>query len=254
MSNIKVNIANHVAHLQLSKVEDFNALSTEFCKEIDYAVKTCDEDDSVKVIVISSIAKHFCAGADIAEMQSLTIDLVVEEQFVGCAKYLAKAKKPIVVAVNGLALGGGCELVEMCDIVVAADTAKFAHPEIALAAMSGAGGTQRLTRAIGKALSYDMLLTGRTLTAQEALIAGLVSRVVDEKELLTTAMQIAGKIAAFSGPVTQRIKASLKNNWERPLKEGLHEEMRLFHMCFTDPDFAEGLRAFTEKRAPKFSA
>lgn len=254
MANIKVSIANQVAHIELCKNQTLNALSKEFCAEIDQAVQTCDDDASVKVMLISSTAKHFCAGADIAEMQSLRIEQVVEDEFVGCVKYLANAKKPIVVAVNGMALGGGCELVEMCDIVVAADTAKFAHPEITLAAMSGAGGTQRLTRAIGKAQSFDMMLTGRAITAQEALIAGLVSRVVKQEELAVTAMQIAKQIASFSGPVTQRIKASLKNNWERPLSEGLQEEMRLFHMCFADADFAEGLKAFVEKRQPIFSS
>lgn len=253
MTNIQVSIVNHVAHIELCKNETLNALSQEFCAEIDQAVKICDDDSDVKVILISSTAKHFCAGADIAEMQGLSIEQVVEEGFIGCVKYLANARKPIVVAVNGMALGGGCELVEMCDIVVAADNAKFAHPEITLAAMSGAGGTQRLTRAIGKAQSFDMLLTGRAITAQEALIAGLVSRVVKQEDLAATARQIAKQIASFSGPVTQRIKASLKNNWERPLSEGLHEEMRLFHMCFTDADFAEGLKAFVEKRPPNFS-
>ena len=253
-SNLQLSIHNHVAHLQLCNTKTLNALSTEFCHEIDQAVQDFDHNDEVKVILISSAAKHFCAGADIEEMRSLSIEKVVETDFVGCVKYLGQANKPIVVAVNGMALGGGCELVEMCDIVIAASSAKFAHPEITLAAMPGAGGTQRLARAIGKAQSFDMLLTGRSLTSQEALAAGLVSRVVEDDHLLPTAIQIAEKIATFSSPVTQRIKASLKNNWELPIKEGLREEMRLFHMCFTDPDFAEGLAAFSEKRPPKFKS
>lgn len=249
---LKVIIHHQIAHLELCKLDTLNALSTNFCNQIDKAIKECDENDDVKVILISSSAKHFCAGADIAEMRDLTITQVVQSEFIGCVKYLAQAKKPIVVAVNGLALGGGCELVEMCDIVIAGQSARFAHPEITLAAMPGAGGTQRLPRAIGKAQSFDLLLTGRALTAHEALTAGLVSRVVQDNELLQTAMQVSEQIASFSTLVTQRIKRSLKNAWELPLSEGLHEEMRLFHQCFTDPDFAEGLAAFSEKRPPKY--
>ena len=250
--HLRLHIDQHIAHLQMCKTETLNALDSEFCDAIDRAVQTCDDDQDVKVILISSTAKHFCAGADIAEMRRLSIEQVVAQDFVGCVKYLQQAKKPVIAAVNGMALGGGCELVEMCDIVIAAHSAKFAHPEITLAAMPGAGGTQRLARAIGKAQSFDMLLTGRALTAHEALAAGLVSRVVEDADLLSTARQVAEKIASFSSPVTQRIKASLKNSWELPLRDGLREEMRLFHQCFTDPDFAEGLAAFTEKRQPNY--
>lgn len=252
-ANLQVSIHHHVAHVQLSHTASLNALSIAFCKAIDDAIRSADEDGNVKAILISSTAKHFCAGADIAEMRGLSSEQVIQTEFVGCVKYLAEAKKPIVVTVHGMALGGGCELVEMCDIVIAGESAKFAHPEITLAAMPGAGGTQRLTRAIGKAQAMDMLLSARPLNAQEALLAGLVSRVVPDSELIATATQVVEKIASFSAPVAQRIKASVKNSGRMPLVDGLTHEMRLFHQCFADPDFAEGLAAFTEKRRPNFS-
>lgn len=250
---VQVSIANHVAHLQLSHHATLNALSTDFCDAIDQIVKASDEDPAVKVILLSSATKHFCVGANIAEMKSMSYQQAQQLDFVGCVTYVAKAKKPIVAAVNGLALGGGCELVEMCDIVIASSNAKFGHPEITLAAMPGAGGTQRLTRALGKAQSMDMLLTGRPLSAQEALAAGLVSRVVHDSELLSTAIGIAEKIAGFSSPVVQRIKASVRNTYEQPLSDALKIETAMFQQCFTETDFQEGLTAFIEKRTPNFS-
>ncbi|WP_341685504.1 enoyl-CoA hydratase-related protein [Limnohabitans sp.] len=250
--NLNLHLETHVAHLQLCNTATLNALSIELCKEIDDAVKACDEDSRVKAVLISSAAKHFCAGADISEMSQLTPEQVREQAFAGCVSYLARARKPIVVAVNGMALGGGCELVEMCDVVVAGKSAKFGHPEITLAAMPGAGGTQRLTRAIGKALSLDMLLTARSLTADVALQAGLVSRVVDDVELQAEAMKIAEKIASFSAPVAQRIKACVRNSDDLPLDRGLVEEMQAFHECFREDDFKEGLASFMDKRRPSF--
>ena len=251
--HIQVSINHHVAHIQLGHHTTLNALSIDFCNAIDETVKACDDNTDVKVILLSSTAKHFCAGADIAEMQSMSPADAQQLNFVGCVKYVAHAKKPIVVAVHGLALGGGCELVEMCDIVIASSSAKFGHPEITLAAMPGAGGTQRLTRALGKAQSMDLLLTGRTLSAQEALAVGLVSRVVQNSEVISTATSIAEKIASFSTPVAQRIKASVKNTFEQPLSNALKIETSMFHQCFTESDFQEGLTAFVEKRAPKFT-
>lgn len=157
----------------------------------------------------------------------------------------------LIVAVRGLAAGGGCELVEMCDIVVAAASARFSHPEITLAAMPGAGGTQRLARVLGKHLAMDLLLTGRALSADEALAAGLVSRVVADEALETTAMSIARQVASYSNPVACRIKASV-NEAQVQLESGLALERSLFHACFSEQDFREGLRAFIEKRAPRF--
>lgn len=250
--SLTIHPETRVAHLQLCNISTLNALNIDLCDEIDNAIHACDEDATVKVILISSAAKHFCAGADIAEMSQLTADQVRESSFAGCVSYLARARKPIVVAVNGMALGGGCELIEMCDVVVASKSAKFGHPEITLAAMPGAGGTQRLTRAIGKAMSLDMLLTARTLTSDEALQAGLVSRVVDDTALLTEAMFVAEKIASFSSSVTQRIKANVRNNYVLSLDQGLLEEKKAFHMCFDDEDFKEGLTSFLEKRKPVF--
>lgn len=250
---IQVSVANHVAHIQLGHHATLNALSFDFCNAIDEAVKSCDENSDVKVILLSSTAKHFCAGADISEMEKMSSADAQSIDFVGCVKYVGHANKPVIAAVHGLALGGGCELVEMCDIVIAANSAKFGHPEITLAAMPGAGGTQRLTRALGKAQSLDMLLTGRILSAQEALAVGLVSRVVQDSELISIASGIAEKIASFSSPVAQRIKASVKNTFEQPLSSALKIEASMFHQCFAESDFQEGLRAFIEKRVPKFS-
>lgn len=251
---IQVSIKNHVGHIQLSHHTSLNALSVEFCEAIDQAVKNFDADSQVKVILLSSAAKHFCVGADIAEMKNMSHTDARQIDFVGCVKYLAEATKPIVAAVHGFALGGGCELVEMCDIVIASTSAKFGHPEITLAAMPGAGGTQRLTRALGKAQSMDLLLTGRTLSAQEALAVGLVSRVVHDHELLSAATSIAEKVASFSSPVAQRIKASVKNTFEQPISRALKIETSLFQQCFAESDFQEGLAAFIEKRTPNFSS
>ena len=181
----------------------------------------------------------------------MNIEEVRSTTFVGCVEQLSKVSKPVVATVNGLAAVGGCELVEMCDIVIAGQSAKFSHPEITLAAMPGAGGTQRLSRVVGKHIAMDMLLTGRPLSAQEALIAGLVSRVVPDEELVSTAWQIAEKVAAFSNPVARRIKACVTQT-QIGLDRGLVMERDSFHRCFEEHDFKEGLDAFLNRREPQF--
>lgn len=251
MSQLEMTVEDGVGRIVLKRADALNALSRAFCDEIDAAVAAFDATPEVRVILISSALKHFCAGADILEMSAMTHQEAVAGAFVGCVKSLADARKPVVVAVNGLAAGGGCELVEMCDIVVAAESARFCHPEITLAAMPGAGGTQRLARVVGKHVAMDLLLTGRAMNAQEALAAGLVSRVVPDAELASTALAIARQIAAFSNPVACRIKESVRST-QTGLTEGLLAERERFHRCFLEDDFREGLQAFMDKRAPAF--
>ena len=182
----------------------------------------------------------------------ITAEEAESSAFIGCVSALPNIKKPVVVAVRGLAAGGGCELVEMCDVVIAAKSARFCHPEITLAAMPGAGGTQRLPRAVGKHVAMDMLLTGRSLDADEALAAGLVSRVVPDDQLDTSAMDTARLIASYSNPVACRIKASV-NDAQVQLDAGLDIERTRFHLCFSEHDFREGVAAFVEKRPAKFT-
>lgn len=251
MSSLNVEQCDGVGHITLNRFGALNALSREFCDEIDDALRDLETTESVRAILISSALKHFCAGADIREMAEMTAEQAVEGQFTGCVSILPNISKPVIVAVKGLAAGGGCELVEMCDIVIAAATAKFCHPEITLAAMPGAGGTQRLSRVVGKHIAMDLLLTGRSLKAEEALAAGLVSRIVPDEQLEDVALAIARQVASFSGPVTRRIKASI-NDTQVDLATGLIAERNRFHECFKEHDFREGLGAFTEKRTAHF--
>jgi len=189
--------------------------------------------ESVRAILLSSALKHFCAGADIGEMAEMTAQEAIAEQFSGCVSRLPTVSKPVIVAVRGLAAGGGCELVEMCDIVIAADSAKFCHPEITLAAMPGAGGTQRLSRVVGKHIAMDLLLTGRALSAEEAMAAGLVSRIVPDEQLEDVALAVARQVASFSSPVARRIKASV-GDAQVNLANGLVAERNRFHECFRE--------------------
>lgn len=251
MSSLNVEQCDGVGHITLNRFEALNALSREFCHEIDVVLRDLEATASVRAILISSALKHFCAGADIREMAEMTAEEAVADQFTGCVSSLPNISKPVIVAVKGLAAGGGCELVEMCDIVVAAVNAKFCHPEITLAAMPGAGGTQRLSRVVGKHIAMDLLLTGRALSADEALTFGLVSRIVPDEQLEDVALAIAKQVASFSGPVTRRIKASI-NDTQVNLATGLIAERNRFHDCFNEHDFREGLGAFIEKRTPHF--
>jgi enoyl-CoA hydratase len=251
MSSLNVEKNGGVGHIRLNRVGVLNALSREFCHEIDVALWDLENTESVRAILISSALKHFCAGADIREMAEMTADEAIAGKFIGCVSSLPDISKPVIVAVRGLAAGGGCELVEMCDIVIAAATSKFCHPEITLAAMPGAGGTQRLSRVVGKHVAMDLLLTGRALSADEALAAGLVSRVVPDEQLEEVALAVVKQVASFSGPVTRRIKASV-NDTQVNLAAGLSAERDRFHCCFTEHDFREGVSAFIEKRSAYF--
>lgn len=252
MDALIVKCDQGVGHITLARAEALNALSRSFCHAIDEAVEALEARSDVRAILISSSLKHFCVGADIREMAAMSAAEARSTAFVGCVSALAKASKPVIVAVRGLAAGGGCELVEMCDIVIAGDSARFSHPEITLAAMPGAGGTQRLTRAVGKHRAMDLLLTGRAMMPDEALAAGLVSRVVADERVEAVAREVAVKIASFSGAVGRRIKAAVSQA-QVGLDAGLAAERSSFHQCFDEQDFREGLSAFIEKRAPRFA-
>ena len=251
MGSVSVECVDGVGHLKLNRANALNALNVQFCSEIDASLFALDAREDVRAILISTSLKHFCAGADIKEMLDMTAEQAKASGFIGCVSAPRQVQKPLIVAVKGLAAGGGCELVEMCDIVIAAASARFCHPEITLAAMPGAGGTQRLARVVGKHIAMDLLLTGRALSADEALMAGLVSRVVPDDELEAAAMSVALLVASYSAPVARRIKAAI-NNTQVQLDAGLEMEREQFHECFSEHDFREGLVAFTEKRKARF--
>ena len=251
MTSIAVDCVDGVGHLKLNRANALNALDLQFCTEIDDALLALDAREDVRAIHISTSLKHFCAGADIREMLDMSAEQASATGFIGCVSAPPRLRKALIVAVRGLAAGGGCELVEMCDIVLAAASARFCHPEITLGAMPGAGGTQRLARVVGKHVAMDLLLTGRALSADEALAAGLVSRVLPDEELEAAAMSVARLVASYSSPVACRIKAAV-NAAQVGLDAGLAMERALFHACFSEHDFREGLAAFTEKRKPRF--
>lgn len=246
------SIDSGVGLLRLNRPSAKNALSVELTEALSKALDELDSDSSVNAIILTGEGSHFAAGADVKEMVSLDANQVLLKNFAGCCERLADVKKPVIAAVEGFALGGGCELVEMCDIVIASETAKFGHPEVTLATMSGAGGTQRLPRVVGKHWAMDMLLTGRFLSGQEAYQAGLVSRVVAPSELLIEAMIIAKRIASLSGPVTRMIKQAVNDGLNDTLVSGLALERRLFHLTFALADRKEGMEAFCDRRQPTF--
>jgi enoyl-CoA hydratase len=242
-----------VALVMLDRQEALNALSLELVRALEAALDQLDADPAVRALILAGAGRHFAAGADIREMLPMTAVDVLLADFSGCCHRLADARKPVVAAVDGYALGGGCELVEMCDVVIAAETARFGHPEVTVGTMPGAGGTQRLPRAIGKARAMDLLLTGRTLTAVEAERCGLVSRVVPPDRLLDEAKAVARRIASFSAPVVRMIKEAANFAFRLSLPDGLAFERRLFHLTFALDDRREGMAAFVEKRTPTFA-
>jgi enoyl-CoA hydratase/carnithine racemase len=229
-----------------------NALSREAVRRMTRILAQCGDDDEVAVLVVTGGPKVFAAGADVSEMAGMDQREAFLSDFTGCCEALGAFRKPVIAAVEGSALGGGCELVEMCDIVIASRAARFAHPEVRLATMPGAGGTQRLPRAIGKHKAMDMLLTGRAMEAEEAERAGLVSRLVPEGEALAAAEALAGEMAALSAPVLMLIKEAAGFSARASLGDGLDHERRLFNLTFGLDDRREGMRAFLEKRRPEF--
>lgn len=242
-----------VLTLTLSRPEALNALNAQLMEELADALTKGDEDNKVGAMVITGSEKAFAAGADIKEMAENTyIDNYSQNFMTGCWIKAANCRKPVIAAVAGYALGGGCELAMMCDFILAADNAKFGQPEITLATIPGIGGTQRLTRLIGKSKAMEMCLTGRMMDAEEAERAGLVSRIVPTADLLTEASQVAEKIAGFSRPIVAMAKEAVDQAYESTLSEGVHFERRIFHATFATEDQKEGMAAFIEKRKPIF--
>ena len=250
---IIVETRGKVGLITLNRPKALNALNSQVMAEVVAAVNGFGADAAVGAMVITGSEKAFAAGADIKEMQAIAfVDAYVQDFFVGWEE-LTRTRKPVIAAVAGYALGGGCELAMMCDFIIAADNARFGQPEITLGVMPGMGGSQRLTRFVGKSKAMDMCLTGRMMDAAEAERCGLVSRVVPAGDLLEEALKAAGKIAEFSLPSVMMTKEAVNRAYETTLAEGLRFERRLFHSLFALDDQKEGMAAFAEKRKPNFT-
>ena len=249
---ILVETRGRVGLVTLNRPQALNALNSTLVGEINAALDGFEADPSVGCVVITGSDKAFAAGADIKEMAGLAYPQTYLDDFITAWDRVANRRKPIVAAVAGFALGGGCELAMMCDIILAADTAKFGQPEIKLGVMPGAGGTQRLTRIVGKAKAMEMCLTGRMMDAAEAERSGLVSRVVPASDLLDEALKTAETIAAMSLPIAMMTKESVNRAYETTLAEGIRFERRVFHAMFATADQKEGMGAFVDKRKPDF--
>lgn len=250
---VKVETRGRVGLLTLNRPKVLNALSNEVIDEVANAMKAFDADDGIGAIVITGSEKAFAAGADIAAMKDWSYTDVYKQDYLGHQwEYLRRVRKPIIAAVSGFALGGGCELAMQCDFIIAGENAKFGQPEIKLGIIPGFGGTQRLPRAVGKAKAMDMILTARMMDAAEAERAGLVSRVVPADRVLDEALEAATAIAAMSLPSVMMAKEAINRAYEAPLNEGLLFERRNFHALFSTHDQKEGMNAFIEKRQPQF--
>lgn len=248
-----VEVEDHVALIKLNRPDALNALNSELLKELTHALKAAEDNDKVRCIVLTGSEKAFAAGADINEMADKSfVEMFSSDYFGAESKDLLANRKPVIAAVAGYALGGGCELAMMCDFIIAADTAKFGQPEINLGVIAGLGGSQRLTRFVGKSKSMDMHLTGRFMDAEEAERSGLVSRLVPAKKLIEEAMSAAQKIAEKSMIATKAAKEAVDRSYETTLSEGLLYERRLFHSLFATEDQKEGMAAFQEKREAQF--
>jgi enoyl-CoA hydratase len=251
--NILVRTEGPVAIVTLNRPQALNALSSALMDELSEAIDRFEADDQIRCVIITGSEKAFAAGADITEMQGKGFVEAYGQDFITRNwERVTRARKPIIAAVGGFALGGGCELAMMCDFIIAADNAKFGQPEINLGIGPGAGGTQRLTRAVGKAKAMDLCLTGRMMDAAEAERSGLVARVVPLAELMTETMKCAHKIASASLASAMMIKECVNAAFETTLAQGIHLERRLFHAMFATEDQKEGMAAFVEKRKPAF--
>jgi enoyl-CoA hydratase len=248
-----VEVEDYVSLIRLNRPDSMNALNSTLMRELAAAVTAAEANDKVRCIVITGSEKAFAAGADVREMAEKSfIDAFFDDLFAAEAAMIARARKPIIAAVSGYCLGGGCELAMLCDFIIAADTAKFGQPEINLGIVAGMGGTQRLTRAVGKSKSMDMHLTGRFMDAAEAERCGLVSRVVPAKALIEETMKAAQKVVEKSMATAMVVKECVNRAQETPLSEGLLFERRMFHAMFATEDQKEGMAAFLEKRQPQF--
>lgn len=251
--NIIVSRDGAVAIVTLNRPKALNALNSELLAELVSALEEIDADDALHATVLTGSERAFAAGADIREMAPKSyMDMYKENFFAGAADRIAAIRKPVIAAVAGYALGGGCELAMLCDFIIAADNAKFGQPEINLGVMPGIGGTQRLTRFVGKSKAMDMCLTGRNMDAGEAERAGLVSRVVPLADLLAEATKAAQKIAEASMPIAMMTKEAVNRAYETTLAEGIRFERRVFHAMFATEDQKEGMAAFGDKRKPVF--
>ncbi len=251
---ILVEVHDRVGLLTLNRPKAMNALNDALMDELGEALLKFDTDPAIGAIIITGSDKAFAAGADIADMQDRSyMDVYLTDFITRNWETMRRVRKPVIAAVSGYALGGGCELALMCDIIIAADNAKFGQPEIKLGIIPGAGGTQRLPRAVGKAKAMDMILTARMMSAAEAESSGLVSRVVPAENLMNEAMEVATVIASMSAPAVLMAKETVHRAWEAPLSEGILFERRHFHALFGTQDQKEGMRAFLEKRQPHFT-
>ena len=251
--NVTVERRERVGLIRLNRPQRMNALNDALAAELGQALAAFDADQGIGAIVITGNEKAFAAGADIGAMAEWDYQQVYADNYISTDwEDLRKVRKPVIAAVAGYALGGGCELAMMCDLIIAADTAKFGQPEVTIGTMPGMGGTQRLPRAVGKAKAMDWCLTGRMIDAAEAERSGLVARVVPADTLEQEALAVAAKIASYSLPVVQKIKEAVNRAYESSLAEGLLFERREFHATFALDDQKEGMRAFVEKRKPAF--
>ncbi len=254
MEFLKVNdqYAPSIALIELNRPKELNALNPQLMQELRDVLASLDVNGNVRAIILTGNEKAFAAGADIKQMADKSaIDMLLIDQF-NTWDQIRKTKKPLIAAVSGFALGGGCELAMMCDMIIASETARFGQPEIKIGVIPGAGGTQRLTRAIGKAKAMELVLTGRFLTAEEAHFYGLVNKVVPVEMYLQEALRLASEIAAMSPIAVQLAKEAVNRSFETLLDEGLHFERKNFYLTFASNDQKEGMSAFIEKRKPEF--
>jgi enoyl-CoA hydratase len=241
-----------VGLVRINRPQALNALNSTVLAELKQAYAAFHADEAIGAIVLTGSEKAFAAGADVKEMQPLEFADIYKSDFIGGWEEIAKARKPVIAAVSGFALGGGCELAMMCDFIIASETAKFGQPEITLGIIPGMGGSQRLIRSVGKAKAMDLVLTGRMMDAAEAERSGLVARIVPADKLLDEALAAAAKIASLSRPSVMMAKEAVNRALETTLEEGLRFERRLFHSLFATEDQKEGMAAFIEKRKPAF--
>lgn len=251
-TTIVVEKENGVGRIQINRPQAMNALNQQVMTEIVEVVASFDQDADVRCLLIHGNEQAFAAGADIKEMADQSAVSMYVSRYISLWDVIYKTRKPIVAAVSGFALGGGCELAMVCDIILASETARFGQPEINIGTLPGAGGTQRLTRAVGKSLAMEMVLTGRMLSAQEAKAAGLVSRVVPVEAYLREAIKLAEEIAAKSPVAASLAKQAVVASFEGPLAQGVAAERLLFNLSFASEDQKEGMKAFVEKRKPEW--
>jgi enoyl-CoA hydratase len=248
-----VETHEQVVLVRLNRPDALNALNTQLVRELNMVLDATEADANVGCVVITGSDKAFAAGADIREMENLTFPQTYLDDFITAWDRVGSRRKPLIAAVAGFALGGGCELAMMCDFILAADNARFGQPEIKLGVMPGAGGTQRLTRLVGKAKAMEMCLTGRMMDALEAERVGLVSRIIPLNDLVPEALKVASQIASFSRSAVMMTKESISRSYETNLSEGIRFERRLFQAMFGLDDQIEGMSAFTQKRNPHFN-